>query len=135
MARKSTGRPHGGARANAGRPKGSKSKSYKPHLEKLLAVGGISPRDVLLDIMRRHYRARRWDAAEHTAALVAPFVHPRLTAASVAVKRSIAEEIIAMSDEELADHIRELEELSGVAGMSDDEKAEMLAKAKPRGSA
>ena len=102
----------GGPRRNAGRPRGSRTKVYKPHLEKLVAAGGPSPKDILLDVMRRHYRARRYDEAARVASLVAPYIHPRLSCASVAVTpRSVAQQLIEMTDEELQAHIAELKEM------------------------
>jgi hypothetical protein len=62
---------------------------------------------VLLDIMRRHYKARRWAEAERTAALVAPFVHPRLSCSSVTVKPSLQEMLMQATDEELAEFAEE----------------------------
>jgi hypothetical protein len=78
------------------------------------------PVQVMLDVMRRHYRSRRFDEAARVAALAAPYVHARLASSTIEVKRSLAEEIVAMSDEELRAHIDELEEL---AGLSDEERA------------
>jgi hypothetical protein len=138
MARKPTGIGRGGARPGAGRPKGSKSKVYKPHLEKLMALsGGPLPRDVLLAVMRWHFQAKRYAEAVEVAEKVAPFVHPRLTASSVAVKPpSLAQQIVEMSDEELRAHVAELEELAGLSSEATAEaKERVLRKVKPRGNA
>jgi hypothetical protein len=136
MARKATmGVGRGGARPGAGRPRGSKSRTYRPHLEKQLQAAGVGilPKDVLLAIMHLHFEAGRWAEAERTAALVAPFIHPKLTASSVAVKPpSIAQQIVEMSDEELREHIAELNQLAGLSLDTDEEE---LAIVKARGSA
>jgi hypothetical protein len=127
---KSIGSGHGGHRPGSGRPKGAKSKGpYKPHLEKVLAAGpGMLPKDVMLIVMRRHFKARRYDEAVAVAEKVAPFIHPRLTATALTVQPSIARQVFEMSGEELQDYVKELHELSGLAEQD-------LAKAKPKGSA
>jgi hypothetical protein len=92
----------------------------------------LLPKQVLFAIMNLHFAAGRWNAAERTASLLAPFVHPKLSCSSVAVKPpSIAHQIVEMTDDELRAHIAELNELAGSSN-SDDEK---LATAKTRGSA
>jgi hypothetical protein len=93
--------------------------------------GGPLPRDVLLAVMRLHFRAKRWDAAERTAALAAPYVHPKLQATALTVRPSLAQQVFEMSDEELKDHVAELQKLGGFS-LDDDED---LATAKPKGSA
>jgi hypothetical protein len=136
MATPRTGRPHGGARAGAGRPRGSKTKIYRPHAEKVLAAAGIMPLQVMLDVMRRHHRSRRYNEAARVAAMAAPYVHARLNSTAVTVKRSLAEEVISLSDEELAAHVAELEALAGISSdVSDEEKEELLGRVKPRGNA
>jgi hypothetical protein len=129
----SRGVGRGGARKNAGRPDGSRSKVYKPHLEKLMALaGGPLPRDVMLAVMRWHFRAKRYVEAVEVAEKVACYVHPKLTASSVAMKpRSVAEQIVKMTDDELRAHIAELHELAGFSD-SDDET---LVTVKTRGNA
>ena len=82
--------------------------------------------------MRRHIRARRWDAAERSATLAAPYCHPRLAAATVAVQRSLAQQIAEMSDEELKAHIEEMKQMTG---MSDDDIKDELTTLKTKGSA
>jgi hypothetical protein len=124
MATKPTGRPHGGPRAGAGRPKGAKTKTYRPHVEKILAAKpGLLPRDVMLDVMRKHYRARRYGQAVEVAALVAPYIHPKLTSSAITMRPRLSE----MTDDELAAIVREAEELSLAEGK--------LAATKPRGNA
>jgi hypothetical protein len=127
---KPTGVGKGGRREGAGRPKGSKTKVYRPHVELVLASEGIMPKQVLLAVMRRHYHADRFDEAARVAAMVAPYIHPRLSSADVTVKPSIARMVFEMSDDELAEHVNELKAL---VGLSDEERA--LVRAKPKGSA
>jgi hypothetical protein len=128
---KSTGVGRGGLRdPKGGRPKGSKTKTYRPHVAKVLAAVALTPLAVLTDVMMQHYRAKRFDDAARVAALAAPYVHARLSATSLEVKPSVAQMIVEMSDEELTEHVRELREL---AGLSDKDRA--LVRAKPKGSA
>jgi len=131
---KSTGVGRGGARANsggrrpgAGRLRGSKTKIYRPHVEKVLAdLGGVLPKEVMLAAMRRHYQAERYDKAARIAALAAPYIHPRLSAAAITVRPRLSE----MSDDELQAFLGEVaeaeQELNG---------ADKLSSAKPAGSA
>jgi hypothetical protein len=72
-----------------------------------MLAGNLSPRDILLDVMRRHYRARRYDEAARVASLVAPYIHPRLTSASMTVRPSLADILAAASDEELCEFAEE----------------------------
>jgi hypothetical protein len=114
-------------RSPARRPKGSKSKTYRPHIEKVLAAGpGILPKDLMLVVMRRHFRARRYDQAVAVAALVAPFIHPRLSGSNVTIK--LREILAQRSDEELAEFAEEAEHLADLAEGG-------LVTAKPRGNA
>jgi hypothetical protein len=108
---KPTGVGRGGRREGAGRPRGAKTKIYRPHVERVLATEGIMPRQVLLHVMRRHFEAKRWDEAARVAAMVAPYVHPRLS--SMTVKPTLSEMIAAATDEELAAFAEEAE--AGIA--------------------
>jgi RecJ-like exonuclease len=132
MATPRTGRP-------VGRPKGSRSKTYSPHrhIEQLVAAGGLSPRDVMLAVMRWHYQEKRYDAAVAVAEKVAVYVHPRLSCGSVTVNPpSLAQQMMEITDDELRAHIRELEELAGVShDTTEEEKEKLLVRVKPRGSA
>jgi hypothetical protein len=76
---------------------------YRPHVEKVLAAAGIMPVQVMLEVMRRHYRARRFDNAARVASLAAPYVSPRLAATAITVKPSLNELIFQATDEELAE--------------------------------
>jgi hypothetical protein len=91
-------------------------------------AGDLSPRDVLLNVMRRHYRVKRYDEAARVASLVAPYIHPRLTATALTVKPSIAEIITSASDEELAEFAEEAERAADLA-------EDRLATVTPKGTA
>jgi hypothetical protein len=90
-----------------------------------MAAGpGLLPKDVLLILMRRHFRAKRYDAAAQAAAWAAPYFHPRLSCAAVAVKPpSIAQQIVEMTDDELREHIAELNQLAGISDSDEEELA------------
>jgi hypothetical protein len=130
MATKPTGRPHGGARAGAGRPRGSRSRTYRPHaqIEKLAAADGLTPRDVVLSVMRWHYQEKRYDAAVAVAEKVAVYVHPRLSATALSAPPSLRELIFSASGAELA-------EAAEQADLAADLAEADLARAKPKGRA
>jgi hypothetical protein len=88
----------------------------------------MSPRDVMLDVMRRHYRARRYDEAARVASMAAPYVHPRLTATALTVKPSLQEMLFSATDEELTACAEEADAAADLAEAD-------LATTKPRGSA
>ena len=124
MATKPTGVGRGGRRERAGRPKGAKSKTLRPTAVERLARDGMLPKEVMLDVMRQHYRAGHLDKAARIAALAAPYIHPRLSAAAITVRPRLSE----MSDEELAAFIAEAEQNAGITEGA-------LAAVKPRGNA
>jgi hypothetical protein len=72
----------GGARLGAGRPKGSKNKKTRALLE-IARGSGITPLEVMIYNMRRHFEAERYDEATDIAAMAAPYVHPKLAATAV----------------------------------------------------
>jgi hypothetical protein len=72
------------------------------------------PKDVLLAIMHMHFEAGRWGDAERTAALVAPYIHPKLTATALSVRPSIAAQLVEMSDDELRESVREMKRMAGL---------------------
>jgi hypothetical protein len=72
----------GGARPGAGRPKGSKNKKTRALLE-MTKASGITPLEVMLYNMRRHFKLKRYDEASNIAAMAAPYVHPKLAATAV----------------------------------------------------
>jgi hypothetical protein len=70
MASKPTGRPRG-------RPPGSLTRRTREIAEKAAALG-LSPLEVLLDVMRQHFAAGELDKAVEAARSAAPYCHPRL---------------------------------------------------------
>jgi hypothetical protein len=84
---KPTGRPHGGARPGAGRPKGSKSAATLKKQAALAraAAKNLMPIAYLLSVMRDKTlpRTTRMDAAKW----VAPYISPRLS--SIEVMKSV----------------------------------------------
>ena len=137
---KPNGRPHGGARPGAGRkpkkgsksqgptgrppgrPPGSRSTVYKHHVAALLAISGPTPKEVLVQVMRWHLRARRYDEAARLAAMAAPYVHPRLSSSAIVMQQKPKD----MTSEELQAFIEEAERNAGVS----DEEVLALVKAK-----
>ena len=53
----------------------------------VVETSGITPKEVMLQAMRLHWAANNIVDAVDCAAKVAPYVHPRLIAAAVAVRR------------------------------------------------
>ena len=139
----------GGWRPGAGRPKGSRNRpkplrpapvvrlrrrrtsgAPRPSRERLAAVviQGITPLQCILENMRRHLRRGRWIEAQQSAALAAPYLHPRLSSSNITVKPSLREVFAQASDAELRSFIEENErELANTP--------EALATAKPKGRA
>jgi hypothetical protein len=71
--------PRGGKRPNAGRKKGSATeKTCKIALK--AAQAGVTPLEVMLDVMRRFFKGRKYSAAAAIAKDAAPYIHPRLNA-------------------------------------------------------
>jgi hypothetical protein len=70
---------HGGKRNGAGRRRGAATKKT---VEVATAAHerGVSPLQVMLDVMERHYKAKRYDEAARIAHDAAPYMHPRLSA-------------------------------------------------------
>lgn len=122
MAARRTGRP-------PGRPKGSTGKTTKLTQAILAkaAARNLTPLEVILQNMRRHLRARRWAEAQQSAALAAPYMHPRLAAATVTVRPRLVD----MSDDELRAFIAEAEAEIGIAPGD----PVPLATVRPKGSA
>lgn len=70
---------HGGKRNGAGRRPGSPTvKTSK--VAKRLAEEGLTPLQVLMEVMRLHYDAKEFDKAASVAKDAAPYCHPRLQA-------------------------------------------------------
>src|SRR5262252_3910816 len=71
---------HGGRRNGSGRKKGAATKKTRAVADADSAKGLIEPLQVLLEVMRRHYDAGRFDEAAEIARHAAPYKHPRLSA-------------------------------------------------------
>lgn len=69
----------GGARAGAGRKKGSLTKRTREIAERAME-SGMTPLEVMLKAMNEHVDAKRWDDAASVAKDAAPYVHPKLAA-------------------------------------------------------
>jgi hypothetical protein len=69
----------GGARPNAGRPRGSCNARTRQIADEAIRTG-LSPLEVMLAVMRRLYEAGDDKGAAQIASSAAPFVHPRLQA-------------------------------------------------------
>jgi hypothetical protein len=74
--------PRGGKRAGAGRKKGSATKKTREIADKA-AAEGITPLEVMLWAMRKHYAAEQVTEAVEVAHLAAPYCHARLNAVEV----------------------------------------------------
>jgi hypothetical protein len=70
--------PSGGRRNGAGRPRGSVNRRTREVAERA-ALQGVTPLEVLLEAMRRHYDAGELDRAAAFAKDAAPYMHPRLS--------------------------------------------------------
>jgi hypothetical protein len=73
----------GGARPGAGRPKGVPGKKIRAEIR---GADGAMPKDVMLAVMRQHYKDMEYDKAAEVAAKVAPYLHPRLAASTVTAR-------------------------------------------------
>lgn len=77
----------GGARPNAGRPKGAINKATQKARE-MAEAGGIMPLEFMLQVMRDETadRAERLDMAKAAA----PYVHPRLSSVEAKVEGDVS---------------------------------------------
>jgi hypothetical protein len=69
--------PRGGKRPGAGRKPGSIDRKKRELAERAVREG-VTPLEVMLSVMRRHYGAERFDEAVAVARDAAPYVHPRV---------------------------------------------------------
>jgi hypothetical protein len=76
---------HGGSRNGSGRKRGGKNTRSREIADRAAALG-ITPLEVMLDAMRRHHKARRYDKAAAIARDAAPYIHPKLSATQVSGK-------------------------------------------------
>lgn len=73
---------HGGKRTGAGRKTGSTNKKSRAVAVAAAALG-ITPVEVMLEIMRRAHAAGDADTALEAASKVAVYIHPRLSAVAI----------------------------------------------------
>jgi hypothetical protein len=83
--------PRGGKRAGAGRKPGSANRKTRKIADRA-AEEGITPLEVMLFVMRKHFKAKDYDEAAAVAANCAAYVHPRL--GSMQVKGDLAVTVI-----------------------------------------
>lgn len=92
----------GGARRGAGRPKGSASKKTI-EIANRAAEQGITPLEVMVNIMRRAYDGEKYAEALDAAVKAAPYMHSKLSSLDVkaTVKKTASEltrdELIAIA--------------------------------------
>jgi hypothetical protein len=90
---------HGGRRPNAGRKAGFTTQKTRA-IADAAAAAGITPLQVMIEAMRRHYDAKDLDAAAAIAKDAAPYMHPRLS--TVELDATVRRDPIDLSDAELA---------------------------------
>jgi hypothetical protein len=73
---------HGGKRNGAGRKKGGANQKTREIAERV-AREGITPLEVMVEVMRWHLEEKRYDEAAAVAKDAAPYMHPRLQAIQV----------------------------------------------------
>ena len=112
--KKQKGKPKGGARAGAGRKKGSVTKKTAETARKA-AAKGITPVEYMLSLVhnKKLKQAVRLDAAKAAA----PYVHPRLS--SVEVKQDLT--INDLTDKQLDSEISRLANEAGALGIVERE--------------
>jgi hypothetical protein len=105
-ARKVSDLTHGGRRAGAGRTLGAATKKTRAIADQAAADGNITPLEVMLHTMRTALLEGDLHLAVSIARDAAPYCHPRLSA--ITVKENI--DVSTMSDQELEERIRLLQE-------------------------
>jgi hypothetical protein len=88
----------GGARRGAGRPKGSASKKTI-EIANRAAEQGITPLEVMVNIMREAYAGKDYEKALDAAVKAAPYMHSKLS--SVDVKATVKRDVEEFTDAEL----------------------------------
>lgn len=84
----------GGKRAGAGRKKSATTRKTRKIADQIADSGEVTPLEVMVEAMRRHYRAKRWDMAAAIAKDCAPYIHPRLSAIAHGGKVGVELEIV-----------------------------------------
>lgn len=102
--------PHGGARKGAGRKKGSATAKTREIADRA-ASEGVTPLEVMLDVMRFHYRLAKSEIergavgeamspkvisdalvlAKDAAKDAAPYIHPRLSTIDMKAEHSVSD--------------------------------------------
>lgn len=90
---------HGGKRQGAGRKLGVATRNTRAFAEAAFHTG-ITPLQVMIEAMRKHYEAKDLDAAAAIAKDAAPYMHPRLS--TVELDATVRRDPIDLSDAELA---------------------------------
>jgi hypothetical protein len=91
-------KPVGGARRGAGRPKGSASKKTI-EIANRAAKEGITPLEVMVNIMREAYAGKDYEKALDAATKCAPYLHSKLS--SVDFKATIKKTTAELTRDEL----------------------------------
>lgn len=90
--------PAEGARKGAGRPLGSANKRTLEIANKA-AEQGITPLEVMINVMRKHYDAREFPEAVDVAVKAAPYLHSKLS--SVDLKTTVKKTVTEFTRDEL----------------------------------
>lgn len=98
MADETPKKPHGGGRKGAGRPKGSANVRTQ-EIANRVAKEGITPLEVMLEIMKEFRAEGNREAALDAAAKAAPYLHSKLS--SVDMRATVKRDIEEYSDAEL----------------------------------
>lgn len=88
---------HGGKRNGSGRKAGSATQKTR-EIANRAAAEGITPLEVMLHAMRKHYEAGALDAAASIAKDAAPYMHPRLNTTTLKggldVRQRVVEDVV-----------------------------------------
>lgn len=90
--------PAEGARKGAGRPLGSANKKTLEIANKA-AEQGITPLEVMINVMRQHYAAKEFPEAVDVAVKAAPYLHSKLS--SVDLKTTVKKTVTEFTRDEL----------------------------------
>lgn len=87
----------GGKRPGAGRPQGSRNIGTKQRIAiaDRAASEGITPLEVMLNTMRAHYDAQKFDEASAVARDAAPYVHARLSSIDMSLEADLKQRVIS----------------------------------------
>jgi hypothetical protein len=115
----------------AGRPHGSKNREKRTPASEAVArsrallehdrnipewIGVMTPRDVMMHAMAKTAAQHDWITAAKIAALVAPYVHPRLGQIDI----KVTDDLAGKSEAEIEREIRELERQVAVMDVGPD---------------